>query len=85
LKVAQSPFDKADPERQRRWRLRKKDSTRQSYETTEERLFDNWFDPADATLRAKVHSFIEMQIEEDQAVAVARYTGARSRRCANGA
>ena len=36
------------------------------------RLFDNWFDPIEAGLRAKVRGFIEALIEEELTTALAR-------------
>jgi len=37
-----------------------------------EKLFDNWFDPIETELRAKVRGFIEAMIEEDLETALAR-------------
>ena len=38
----------------------------------DERLFDNWFDPIETALRAKVRGFIETLVEEELETALAR-------------
>ena len=45
----------------------KKDTTGPAAEATEERLFDNWFDPVESTLRSRVRGFLETMIEEELA------------------
>ena len=37
---------------------------------TDEKLFDNWFDPIEMELRTKVRGFIEVMIEEGMKVIV---------------
>ena len=49
----------------------KKDTTKPADDATEEKLFDNWFDPVETGLRAKVRGFIETMIEEELRGAVA--------------
>jgi hypothetical protein len=50
----------------------KRDTTKLAAETTEERLFDNWFDPVETILRSKVRGFLETMIEEELETALAR-------------
>jgi transposase-like protein len=41
-------------------------------DAADERLFDNWFDPIETALRAKVRGFIETLVEEELETALAR-------------
>ena len=50
----------------------KRDTTEPGAEATEEKLFDNWFDPVETILRSKVRGFLETMIEEELATALAR-------------
>ncbi len=50
----------------------KRDSTKSAADTTEETLFDNWFDPIETDLRTKVRGFIETMIEEELETSLAR-------------
>jgi putative transposase len=50
----------------------KRDSTKPAADATEERLFDDWFDPIEADLRTKVRGFIETMIEEELETALSR-------------
>jgi len=43
----------------------KRDTTEQTFETPEEGLFDNWFDPIEEALRARVRGFLAALIEEE--------------------
>jgi hypothetical protein len=50
----------------------KRDTTKRADDATEEKLFDNWFDPVETGLRAKVRGFIETMIEEELDTALSR-------------
>ena len=50
----------------------KRDTTKPADGATEEKLFDNWFDPVETGLRAKVRGFIETMIEEELDTALSR-------------
>jgi putative transposase len=50
----------------------KRDTTEAGAEATEDRLFDNWFDPVETILRSKVRGFLETMIEEELETALAR-------------
>lgn len=50
----------------------KRDTTNTPACVTDEKLFDNWFDPIEAELRTKVRSFIEAMIEEELEMTLAR-------------
>jgi transposase-like protein len=50
----------------------KRDTTEAASEATEDRLFDNWFDPVETILRSKVRGFLETMIEEELETALAR-------------
>ena len=50
----------------------KRDTTKTPVDVAEEKLFDNWFDPAETGLRAKVRGFIETMIEEELDTALSR-------------
>ena len=50
----------------------KRDTTKPADAAAEEKLFDNWFDPAETGLRAKVRGFIETMIEEELDTALSR-------------
>ncbi len=50
----------------------KRDSTKTAAAVADERLFDNWFDPIETALRAKVRGFIETLVEEELETALAR-------------
>jgi transposase-like protein len=50
----------------------KKDTTEPAAEATEEKLFDNWFDPVETILRSKVRGFLETMIEAELEAALAR-------------
>ncbi|MGH6829663.1 MAG: transposase, partial [Methylocella sp.] len=50
----------------------KRDTTEQAAEATEEKLFDNWFDPVETILRSKVRGFLETMIEEELEAALGR-------------
>ena len=50
----------------------KRDTTKPADDATEEKLFDNWFDPVETGLRAKVRGFIETMIEEELDTALSR-------------
>lgn len=50
----------------------KRDTTGPAAEATEERLFDNWFDPVESTLRSRVRGFLETMIEEELAAVLGR-------------
>jgi len=50
----------------------KRDTTNPADDATEEKLFDNWFDPVETGLRAKVRGFIETMIEEELDTALSR-------------
>ena len=50
----------------------KKDITKMPADVAGEKLFDNWFDPIETELRAKVRGFIEAMIEEELETALAR-------------
>jgi putative transposase len=50
----------------------KKDTTNTPAYVTDEKLFDNWFDPIETKLRTKVRGFIEAMLEEELATALAR-------------
>ena len=50
----------------------KTDTTRAAGDVADERLFDNWFDPVETGLRAKVRGFIETMIEEELDTALSR-------------
>jgi len=50
----------------------KEDITESAAGAAEERLFDNWFDPVEASLRGKVRGFLETMIEEELEAALAR-------------
>jgi putative transposase len=50
----------------------KKDTTKAPADVTDERLFDNWFDPIETELRTKVRGFIAAMIEEELETALAR-------------
>ncbi|MGP0057691.1 MAG: IS256 family transposase [Beijerinckiaceae bacterium] len=50
----------------------KRDTTEPAAEATEDRLFDNWFDPVETILRSKVRGFLETMIEEELETALAR-------------
>jgi putative transposase len=58
-----------------------KDTTERVAEATEEKLFDNWFDPVEAALRGRVRGFLEGMIEEELTLALGR--GRYSRRAAD--
>ena len=53
----------------------KTDTTKAAGDVADEKLFDNWFDPVETGLRAKVRGFIETMIEEelDTALSQPRY------------
>jgi hypothetical protein len=50
----------------------KKDTTKVPVDVADQMLFDNWFDPIETELRAKVRGLIETMIEEELEVALAR-------------
>jgi len=50
----------------------KKNTTKASADAADEKLFDNWFDPIETKLRAKVRGFIETMIEDELGMALAR-------------
>ena len=50
----------------------KTDTTKPACDVADEKLFDNWFDPVEAGLRAKVRGFIETMIEEELDTALLR-------------
>ena len=50
----------------------KTDTTKAAGDVADEKLFDNWFDPVEAGLRAKVRGFIETMIEEELDTALSR-------------
>jgi transposase-like protein len=50
----------------------KRDTTESAAEATEEKLFDNWFDPVETILRSKVRGFLETMIEEELEAALVR-------------
>ena len=50
----------------------KTDTTKAAGDVADERLFDNWFDPVETGLRAKVRGFIETMIEEELDTALSR-------------
>ena len=50
----------------------KRDTTEAAAEATEEKLFDNWFDPVETILRSKVRGFLETMIEEELEAALVR-------------
>ena len=50
----------------------KTDTTKPACDVADEKLFDNWFDPVEAGLRAKVRGFIESMIEEELDTALLR-------------
>ena len=43
----------------------KTDTTKAAGDVADEKLFDNWFDPVETGLRAKVRGFIETMIEKN--------------------
>ncbi len=50
----------------------KTDTTKAAGDVADEKLFDNWFDPVETGLRAKVRGFIETMIEEELDTALSR-------------
>jgi len=50
----------------------KRDTTEQTFETSEEGLFDNWFDPIEEALRARVRGFLTALIEEELTTTLGR-------------
>src|SRR5271166_3195454 len=50
----------------------KNDATEPAAEATEEKLFDDWFDPIETILRSKVRGFLETMIEAELKAALAR-------------
>jgi putative transposase len=50
----------------------KRDTTKAAADVADERLFDNWFDPIETALRAKVRGFIETLVEEELETALSR-------------
>ena len=50
----------------------KRDTTKTPADVTDEKLFDNWFDPVETELRTKVRGFIEAMIEDELETALAR-------------
>ena len=50
----------------------KTDTTKAAGDVADEKLFDNWFDPVETGLRAKVRGFIETMIEEELDTAPSR-------------
>ena len=50
----------------------KTDTTKAAGDVADEKLFDNWFDPVEIGLRAKVRGFIETMIEEELDTALSR-------------
>jgi hypothetical protein len=50
----------------------KRDITKPAVDTTEEKLFDDWFDPIETDLGTKVRGFIETTIEEELETALSR-------------
>ena len=50
----------------------KRDTTKWAADAADERLFDNWFDPIEMALRAKVRGFIETLVEEELETALSR-------------
>ena len=50
----------------------KQDTTEPAAAATEEKLFDNWFDPVETILRGKVRGFLETMIEEELETVLAR-------------
>src|SRR5450631_2223802 len=50
----------------------KTDPTKPVAEATEEKLFDNWFDPVETDLRTKVRGLIETMIEEELETVLSR-------------
>ena len=50
----------------------KTDTTKAAGDVADEKLFDNWFDPVETGLRAKVRGFIETMIEEELYTALSR-------------
>jgi putative transposase len=50
----------------------KRATTERAAEATEEKLFDNWFDPVETALRSRVRGFLESMIEEELATALGR-------------
>ncbi len=49
-----------------------RDTTEPAAEATEEKLFDNWFDPVETILRSKMRDFLETMIDEELETALAR-------------
>ena len=49
-----------------------RDITEQAFATSEEGLFDNWFDPIEEALRGKVRGFLAALIEEELTTALGR-------------
>jgi len=50
----------------------KTDTTKAAGNVADEKLFDNWFDPVEASLRVTVRGFIETMIEEELDTALSR-------------
>jgi hypothetical protein len=50
----------------------KTDTTKAAGDVADEKLFDNWFDPLETGLRAKVRGFIETMIGEELNTALSR-------------
>jgi hypothetical protein len=50
----------------------KTDTTKAAGDVADEKLFDNWFDPVETGLRAKVRGFMETMIEEELDTALSR-------------
>jgi transposase-like protein len=50
----------------------KTDTTKTAGDVAAEKLFDNWFDPVEASLRVTVRGFIETMIEEELDTALSR-------------
>jgi hypothetical protein len=50
----------------------KTDTTKAAGDVADEKLFDNWFDPVETSLRLTVRGFIETMIEEELDTAPSR-------------
>ena len=61
----------------------KKDITKMPADVAGEKLFDNWFDPIETELRAKVRGFIEAMIEGELDSALLRPRYGRKPKLAN--
>ena len=50
----------------------KKGTTNAPANVADEKLYDNWFDPIETELQAKLRDFIEAMIEQEPATGLAR-------------